>query len=171
LDDLPEAIGNDPLVAYPHVGFLYVLRSHPEVANVWESQWVLPPSDSAALSALTRNARCFWVLEHSPRPPVLRALIVSILADSLSADRRSELENEGDTPLGGHLRDALGIEFEPIQHWPNARLLRYCGPRSADPAPAVPIPLARPGPPPAGLTARDQPLVTCRPPQPSKACP
>lgn len=124
--DVRAVIGNETLLATPHIGFVYVYETDHSAVDVWQSSWKPLPEDAASWDALMSDGRQVFLLLYKPQTHVFRRLIVDgpIGVLLLSEAKRDRYREEGAVVSKEEIRESLPnyLSLSKIASWTKADL-------------------------------------------------
>ncbi|MDQ3230775.1 MAG: hypothetical protein M3Q07_03060 [Pseudobdellovibrionaceae bacterium] len=111
--EVRKRLGENTVLATPHVGFVYVYETDPAVSDVWQSSWEALPADSASWKRLMSTKLRVFVLLYKHQTHIFRRLVVDgpIARAFLSEAKRNQYREEGAGISESELRESLPMDF------------------------------------------------------------
>ncbi|HUT73655.1 MAG TPA: glycosyltransferase family 87 protein [Armatimonadota bacterium] len=145
-----QRVGNATVIAAPHVGFVYVYETQPEVANVWRGTWVNVPSTAHDWRQLASRHGLLYLLSFRGRPHVFRVWLFNnrLARRYLEPEARKRFTEEEDD-IVQQARDSLpeNMALVRVGAWrPHTELWRVVAHNGQQPVAVTSEPRAGPLP-------------------------
>ncbi len=127
VQDVKAIVRADTVLATPHIGFVYVYETEPEVADVWNASWQPLPNEVNSWQELMQGGRRVFVLLYRHHTHLFRRMIVDgVIGQFLLNDKkREQYRDEGAVISEIDVRESLPREFcfLTAASWEQGRLL------------------------------------------------